>query len=797
MFKSAYSLCLLLPMLISAHNSQAQSAAVLIAKKSLWKYEASGTDLGAAWKEAGFNDGNWPSGNGILGFGENYINTALPAGYMTYYFRKPFTLAVAPALMTHLTLMVNYDDGFVAYLNGQEIARRALPAGVIAFGTPASNHEGGIYEAIDLTPHINKLVMGKNVLAIQVHQNNDQSSDVVMDVELNYHSNPINAGVIRGPYLQLGTPSSMVIRWRTDVATNSRVRYGTDPNNLSMMADDLAAATDHIVKLSKLAPATKYYYTVGTTSGVLANGADFYFTTNPPPGATKKTRVWVLGDAGTTTFAQRQVRDAYYHFAGSTPTDLWVMLGDNAYSSGTDAEYQAALFDSYTTMLKKSVLWPAFGDRDALSAASPTQSGVYYDIFTLPTQAEAGGVASETEAYYSFDYANIHFVCLNSQDLPRSVNGAMLTWLQKDLAANKKPWTIAFWHHSPYSKSLYDSDKETQLIEMRRNALPILENGGVDLVLTGHSHSYERSFLLDGHYGPSGTLTTAMIRNSGDGRVDGDGAYLKTAYAPIGHQGTVYLVAGSAGEVGNAPLNHPAMRFSLKALGSVVIDVDSNRADVKFLDDQAGIRDYFTMIKSEKSNPPPAAPSNLTAKITSSSAISLAWKDNSNNEEGFKIERRTGNGSFSAVAALGPDMTSYLDNNLNAGTTYTYRVRAYGTTSHSNYSNETSATTGPRTEVEARNDDAQRVPTKLALHQNYPNPFNPRTNIRFDLPHAAHVSLKVFNLMGEEVARLVNETRSAGLHNVVFSAEHLPGGVYFYELRTESQRLTRQLLLVK
>jgi hypothetical protein len=377
------------------------------------------------------------------------------------------------------------------------------------------------------------------------------------------------------------------------------------------------------------------------------------------------------------------------------------------------------------------------------------------------------------------------------------------------LAANKKPWTIAFWHHSPYSKSLYDSDKETQLIEMRRNVLPILENGGVDLVLSGHSHSYERSFLLEGHYGLSGTLTNAMIRNSGDGRVDGDGAYLKTTYAPVSHQGTVYLVTGSSGEVGNAVLNHPAMRFSLNALGSVVLDVDSNRVDAKFLDEQGGIRDYFTMIKSEKSNPPPLAPSHLAVKIIGSSTINLTWKDNSNNEEGFKIERKTDNGSFSAVAALGPNLVSYTDNDLSFNTSYTYRVRAYGTTSRSNYSNEASATTGTRTEVETRNDETQRVPAKLALHQNYPNPFgeaaassafsggNPRTNIRFDLPRAVHVTLKVFNLMGEEVATLVNETRRAGAHSVGFSAEQLPGGIYFYELRAENQRLTRRLLLVK
>jgi hypothetical protein len=129
------------------HDSQAQSnAAILVAKNSIWKHDASGTDLATSWRQASFNDSAWPSGNGILGFGENYINTALPAGRMTYYFRQAFNLTNDPAIFTQLTLLANYDDGFVAYLNGSEVARRSMPAGPITYSTPANSHEGGVYE---------------------------------------------------------------------------------------------------------------------------------------------------------------------------------------------------------------------------------------------------------------------------------------------------------------------------------------------------------------------------------------------------------------------------------------------------------------------------------------------------------------------------------------------------------------------------------------------------------------------------------------------------------------------------
>jgi len=156
---------------------------------------------------------------------------------------------------------------------------------------------------------------------------------------------------------------------------------------------------------------------------------------------------------------------------------------------------------------------------------------------------------------------------------------------------------MAFWHHPPYSKGSHNSDTENQLVEMRQNALPLLENGGADLVLTGHSHSYERTFLLDGHYGTSGTLTSNMILNNGSGRADGDGGYTKPTLGPASHQGAVYVVAGSSGQISGGPLNHPAMYLSLNVLGSVVLDVDNNRVDATFLDQLGNRRDYFTIIK--------------------------------------------------------------------------------------------------------------------------------------------------------------------------------------------------------
>ena len=104
-------------------------------------------------------------------------------------------------------------------------------------------------------------------------------------------------------------------------------------------------------------------------------------------------------------------------------------------------------------------------------------------------------------------------------------------------------------------------------------------------------------------------------------------------------------------------------------------------------------RIYEFEVYSGPSIPPPQAPTNLAANATSTTDIALTWQDNSSDETGFKIERKTGSGSFSEITTVGADVTSYNDTGLNANTTYVYRVRATNSNGDSNYSDEASATT--------------------------------------------------------------------------------------------------------
>jgi hypothetical protein len=186
----------------------------------------------------------------------------------------------------------------------------------------------------------------------------------------------------------------------------------------------------------------------------------------------------------------------------------------------------------------------------------------------------------------------------------------MIMWLRQDLAAANAAWIVCYWHHPPYTKGSHDSDDPTdsdgKMRDMRQNVLPILDSTGVDLVLSGHSHSYERSYLLNGHYGLSTTLTPAMKVGAGDGRVDGIGPYSKLHTGQHPFEGTVYTVAGSSSKTDPvSPM--PCMVASISTLGSLVLDFNGNRLDARFLDATGAVRDSFTIVKF--SSPLPVPPS--------------------------------------------------------------------------------------------------------------------------------------------------------------------------------------------
>lgn len=446
--------------------------------------------------------------------------------------------------------------------------------------------------------------------------------------------------IVRGPYLQMGSSTGIVVRWRTDVAVVSKLTYGSSSSQKTQSVSRDVPTTEHEVSINGLTPNSVYYYGI-QVNGTTYEGDSYYFKTAPPTGSKQKVRFWALGDAGDGSPNQREVRDAYLKRIqnDNRQTDAVLFLGDNAYAIGTDEEYQSNFFNIYQDyFFKNNVIWAIPGNHEYYSGVQSRREIAYFQIFSQPQNGESGGVPSGSEMNYSFDYGNVHVVALDSygieQDKYRLYDtlSPQVEWLKKDLAANRLPWTIVMFHHPPYTKNSHDSDTETELVLIRQNLNPILERYKVDLVLSGHSHLYERSRPTRGHTGLAPTFNEAAhLTSTSSGKYDNSPnscAYVKNG----GDEGVIYVVAGSSGR--NNGLDgpaHPAMPFkNFQNGGSVVIEVEDNRLNYEWLCNDGVVRDQFTIFKNVNKTTQLKARHGETVALTPSWKGAAKWSNGSN-----------------------------------------------------------------------------------------------------------------------------------------------------------------------
>ncbi|MCP5055701.1 MAG: hypothetical protein GY937_03130 [bacterium] len=532
--------------------------AVLIPAGSVWRH-AVDIPLEDDWLVAEYDDRNWAEGPGPLGTSisglrtETADPTALEPPQMAVLFRKSFELPEGHGI-EGLTVHYLRDDGLRLWLNGTEMLRHDLRAGEITRASLAARavHRPEEQDWERLALPADGLRPGINQIAVAVHQASVSGGDLIFDLELRGFRQSDAPVLTRGPYLQQTSQKRSVIRWQTAGPARGWVDLGEAPGEVTRRFDERIARRNHEVEVTGL-PEGRVHYSVGVGESVLAGGDAAHRI--PRPG--KTVRLWITGDQGSGDEHAREVRDGMLSAAGPRSPGAWITLGDNAYPSGTEAELQVAVFDTFAGLLANTTLWPAPGNHDLIGTTPDRDESPYFDVFSLPTQGEAGGVPSHRERWYAFDWGPVHVVSLDSVSGHRTRNGPMLQWLEADLDRARAPWTIAVLHHPPHSRGSHDSDKEVATSLVRERILPILERHGVAVVFAGHSHNYERS--------------------SED-------------------ETPVFVVSGNASIRGSGPLDHPLMKVSRGGqLGSLLVDADACSFDVRAIDQDGEVYDRFRL----------------------------------------------------------------------------------------------------------------------------------------------------------------------------------------------------------
>ncbi len=402
----------------------------------------------------------------------------------------------------------------------------------------------------------------------------------------------------RAPYLQMAGTDRINIRWSTTEAGKGEVYYGVQPDQLTLVQHETKGRQNHRVVLHGLQPYSRYYYRVKQAGKWLMPQAE-WFHTSPTIGSETPTRILVLGDPGEPHAHDAVSKNSYQwlesHMRPGRPLlDFILTTGDNAYPNGTNAQYESGFFQPFGNYLKNITVWPAFGNHDARRWA-------FYRIFDRPLNGELGGLASHDKAYFSFDYARTHIVMLDSEHGDLSKTSPMLAWLKQDLAQTRQDWIIVDFHHPPYTSGTHRSDNPNdsaaRMVKVRQNLAPILDKAGVDLVLSGHSHDYERTALIDCHYGVSTTFKPWMIKDKGERDDRGVTHYRKAHTGLSPYAGTMYIVEGSSGEGHRVEHPLPAIVETSADPGALILDIQDQTLTARYLTATGNVTDTFTITK--------------------------------------------------------------------------------------------------------------------------------------------------------------------------------------------------------
>jgi hypothetical protein len=203
-------------------------------------------------------------------------------------------------------------------------------------------------------------------------------------------------------------------------------------------------------------------------------------------------RFAVIGDTGTGTDKQRQVADKMVQYRTAFPFDFVLMMGDNLYGGESAKDFEVKFSDVYKQLLDNNVkFYATLGNHD------------------LPIQVNYQNFNMNGKEYYRFKKGNIAFYSLNSNYMDKK----QVQWLEDELSKDTSDWKIAFFHHPPYSSaSKHGSDKQ-----LREVLEPIFVKYGMNVVLTGHDHVYERIKPQKGIYyfvsGAGGKLRSGDIND--------------------------------------------------------------------------------------------------------------------------------------------------------------------------------------------------------------------------------------------------------------------------------------------
>ncbi len=553
------------------------------------------------------------------------------------------------------------------------------------------------------------------------------------------------ARLTRHPSIWLRTETSVLIAWQTDVAVPGKILYGTTPQ-LDREATHPGNTVDHAVTLTDLAPGTEYSYRVVAEPDTLSDGSDSFRTA---PAASESFRFLAFGDIGRATSAQIAIAAR----AGGLAADLAILTGDIIYENGEAANFTPQYFDVYRPTLRRIPFYPSLGNHDVRRLNGQS----YLDAFHLPANNPAA-----SERYYSFDYANAHFVALEAVRESTALPQAMLEWLALDLAAATARWKFVFFHIPIYSNAGgHGSDTV-----MRAQLAPILEAHGVDIVFQGHNHYYTRTYPI-----AAGVVVDELQ----------DPDYSDPS-------GPIYIVTGGGGRSLYSLHTPTALEAATRSIYHLTaVDVQGDSLALFAVAEDGTVFDSISLRKS----PTTAVSLEWLVATPGAEGIGLRWRVHEGGAtSGYHVDRAIAGRTVATRLTLaplqgGPEL-AFLDRSAVPGQGYRYVLVGVDDDGR---------------EAHLGAVEALWQPTRhFALGPARPTPFVTSVEIPFTLDRAAPVRAEIVDAAGRRVRAITAGIQGPGSGLLHWNGESDAGtrvaaGVYFIHLRAGERSAQTRVVL--
>lgn len=627
----------------------------LLTPGSMWKYLDDGSDQKTAWRETDFNDTSWKTGQAPLGYptgksapGFSTIKQVIEYGpdaskkYRTSYFRTTINVSNT-ADYSKIAGTFGIDDGVVLYLNGTEVYRYNMSGEPNYQSLSVDTINDPVTETADLTQALSGVLHdGVNVLAAEVHQRSDSSSDLFWDMQLIANPDTSSGGNGGTGGEELSIPTAIALTFNGDPGTSQGFAWYTGPSftgtklevveasqveggvwpisnvmtfegsylpiEVYQSSSDKSAGkktsyADHKAIASGLKPNTSYSYRVGDgdsshwsqigtfkTADTSSEPFTFLYTTDPQGTTEAEYVTW-----------NHTLEEAFKKF----PSSRFVTVTGDLVDNGDIENQWMWLLNKAQGVLKQTPIVPALGNHE-----SKSNNNFWYH-FNLPNISYTG--AKPDGSVYSFDYGQAHFMVINTEYNEATnidtVYKKQEEWLRAEAAKSNQKWKIVLFHKSPYSVANHTSDSDVLFFRSKLTAL--FDELGIDVVLSGHDHTYTRTYPMYGNEKQSASL-------------DEDGSMVDL-------KGTLYLVSNAAGDKRYTPKAGPfpfAEKYGQpnKEMFTGITVTDNEMSFQVYTTTETGTTDLYDTFSIKKTDKKPGLVQHAQISAIEDGKATLSWE---------------------------------------------------------------------------------------------------------------------------------------------------------------------------